>query len=77
MDPVEATDVGRSTASEVVACEGVSEVPGTMKGPWKLDGADEGASEVAASEVVPEMITLGSVPVGAACCSEVAGAGVG
>lgn len=48
-----------------------------MKGPWKLDGADEGASEVAAAEVVPEMITLGSVPVGAACCSEVAGAGVG
>lgn len=33
MDTVEATDVGSSTVSEVVACEGVSEVPGTMKGP--------------------------------------------
>jgi hypothetical protein len=77
IDPVEATDVGRSTAPEVVACEGVSEVPGTMKGPWKLDAADEGASEVAAAEVVSEMITLGSVPVGAACCPEVVGARVG
>lgn len=77
IDPVEATDVGSSAAAEVVACEGVSEVPGTIKGPWKLDAADEGTSEVAATEVVPEMITLGSVPVGAACCSEVAGAGVG
>lgn len=48
-----------------------------MKGPWKLDAADEGASDVRAAEVVLGMITSGSVPVGATCCSEVADTWVG
>lgn len=76
-EPVGATDVGRSTESEVVGCAEVSDVPGMMNGPRMLDGSNDGASEAETDDDVPERMTSGSVPVGAATWREVVGASVG
>lgn len=67
-----------------IDCSGGSPpvVPGTMKGPRKLDASEEGASAEGVADGVPERITSGIEPVDAACvgavCSsevaEVAGA---
>lgn len=72
-----ATEVGSLAESEVVCCVEVSDVPGMMKGPRMLDGADDGASDVGAEDEVPERTTSGNVPVGAACWFELEGAWVG
>lgn len=45
-------------------------VPGTIKGPRKLDVWEEGASDEGIADDVAERITSGSKPVDAACWPE-------